>query len=66
MDVSIKQLALPIKNGSTTDTAVHFQEQLSFLIVQQVVAQGQCISENIITQAAVNQVQSFAINNCCN
>lgn len=55
--VNIKHIIMPAVVGIIMDRAVHFQLPVSFLMVKQLVEQGQCIRENIIIQAAVSQVQ---------
>ena len=52
--------------GIKIDNAVHFQEDVSFFIVRQVVEQGQCIRENNITETAVVQVHPLSIRSCFN
>ena len=43
---TIKHTMIPVIVGKRKDTAVHFMLWVSFFIVQHVVPQGKCISEN--------------------
>lgn len=43
---------------------VHLRLPVSFLIVRQVVEQGQCIKEKKIVQMAVSDVQPLSTSNC--
>ena len=47
--------------GKIAATAVHFMLPVSFFTVSRVVVQGECISENTITQRAVTGVQPFEV-----
>ncbi len=51
-----KQTTIPVTVGITNDSSVHFKLCVSFLIVRQVVPQGQCRREKSMTQTAVSQV----------
>ncbi len=62
IDANIKHIAIPAIVGIIMDRAVHFQLPDSFLMVRQLVEQGQCIRENSIIQAAVSQVQPLDTN----
>ena len=55
--LNIRQITTPQNVGITIESIVHLIEEVSFLTVKQVVEQGQCISENNITDTAVTQVQ---------
>ena len=57
-----KQAKKPIIAGRKNETAVHFILLVSFFIVIQVVAQGQCIREKIIVHKAVTHVQPLDTN----
>ena len=59
--VNKKQMRIPQTVGIKKERRVHFRLPVSFLIVRQVVAQGQCIRENKIVLTAVIQVQPFAV-----
>ena len=52
-----KQRVIPHAVGRKKARAVHFQLPVSFLMVKQVVPQGKCIREKIMTHRAVTQVQ---------
>lgn len=56
-----KQIIIPVIVGIKKEAIVHLRLWVSFFIVKVVVAQGQCISENIITHMAVSQVHPLAI-----
>lgn len=53
--VNKMQTAIPIAVGSAMERNIHFRLCVSFLIVRQVVAQGQCIRVNKIMLTAVIQ-----------
>ena len=57
MEEMKKQRAIPHAVGRKKARAVHFQLPGSFLMVKQVVPQGKCIREKIMTHRAVTQVQ---------
>lgn len=57
MVVNKKHAISPQRVGIRKDSKVHFQLPLSFLIVNKVVEQGQCIRENNIIDPAVIHVQ---------
>lgn len=48
---------MPQTVGTANETRVHFQDFVSFLMVRQVVEQGQCMMEKSMTEIAVTQVQ---------
>lgn len=50
---------MPVSVGTKNETTVHLRLSVSFLIVINVVEQGQCISEKSITETAVSHVQPF-------
>ena len=52
--------AMPSNVGIITETAVHFQDPVSFFMVQTVVEQGQWNRQKIIIQTAVRGVQPWA------
>ncbi len=58
--VNKKHTTNPVTVGTSQETAVHFMLCVSFLMVRQVVEQGQCIKENSMVLTAVIQVQPFA------
>ena len=62
--VNKKQMRIPQTVGIKKERRVHFRLPVSFLMVRQVVAQGQCIRENKIVLTAVIQVQPFAVKSC--
>lgn len=57
MAVNRKQITNPVTDGTSQETAVHFQLCVSFRMVRQVVEQGQCIREKSMVLTAVTQVQ---------
>ena len=57
-----KQQAMPTTVGNANATAVHFLLWLSFLMVRQVVEQGQCIKQNSMVHTAVSQVHPLSTN----
>lgn len=58
----IKQKPKPITVGIKIATITHLHFPVSFLMVKQVVEQGQCIKIKITTQTAVKRVQPLATN----
>ncbi len=54
------QIITPQAVGMTNDSAVHFQLCVSFLMVNNDVAHGQCINENNIMLIAVIKVQPLS------
>ncbi len=60
MVVNKKHTTNPVTVGTSQETAVHFMLCVSFLMVRQVVEQGQCNRENSMVLTAVIQVQPFA------
>ena len=56
-----KHIVRPHTVGSIMASKVHFKLPVSLRIVRQVVAQGQCISENSIMFIAVIIVQPLSI-----
>ncbi len=55
-----KQTVTPITVGKIKETKVHFMLCVSFLMVIQVVEQGQCINENSMVQIAVTGVHPLS------
>ena len=61
-----KQIKIPVTVGSRNARIVHFQLLVSFLIVRQVVEQGQWNREKRIIHTAVSQVHPLSINKAFN
>ena len=57
--MNIKHSVMPITVGVSMETRVHLRLPVSFFMVMQVVAQGQCIRENSSMETAVVQLQPF-------
>ena len=57
--LNIKHSVIPMIVGVSMETRVHLRLPVSFFIVKQVVAQGQCIRENSSMETAVVQLQPF-------
>lgn len=54
-----KHSVMPMRVGVIRETRVHLRLPVSFFMVRQVVAQGQCIRENSSMDTAVVQLQPF-------
>lgn len=64
--LNTKHTEMPMNVGRTKESTVHFKLPVSFLIVRQVVEQGQWKRQNSIVETAVTQVQPLFVNNVFN
>ena len=59
MNVNAMHAAMPAAVGTRMERSIHLRLPVSLRMVRQVVAQGQCISENSMVLIAVTQVHPF-------
>ena len=59
MNVNAMHAAMPAAVGTRMERSIHLKLPVSLRMVRQVVAQGQCISENSMVLIAVTQVHPF-------